>query len=260
MRYRFIFDNMKLTKNLAMSLQDHTYAQYERGVGLVELAIALPFFLALVFSVIWASLYFNAKISFTDALPKAVDKALRRGDFSKHQSTLALPLDCYYYYRSDSELLPPFDEGECNALGNQRYWDSIGELLYLNNISPSITDGEIALDYYNSIANYCGTDAQFGDLPRTYLYTLAYLYSLMRKSIGNQVRYPCDPTKPGGEGCISCTFSLPSGYQSTGNCKRHNHISISCTYRANFSFLNPFLSLLNLQHNNLGVFHAEVHS
>ncbi|MCB0334387.1 MAG: pilus assembly protein [Bdellovibrionales bacterium] len=229
------------------------------GIGIVEVAIALPFFVAVIFAILGVSLYFNAKSSVLEALSKAVDKASTRGDFSNYQETFHLPLDCFYYFRNGPDLSAPFDQEQCFTLHGGRSWNRVGELLYYHNLTPTKTDGDEALSGYDSVASYCGPGAQVTDLPSTYLYTLAYFYSYLRKSLGAGVRYPCSAKD---EGCIECAFMLPVGYEEspTGDCRQHEHISIRCKVNPPIPLLGSLFSILGLDKHEHGVFSVEVNS
>ncbi|MCB0332902.1 MAG: pilus assembly protein, partial [Bdellovibrionales bacterium] len=198
----------------------------EDGIGLVEIAIALPIFLVMIFGILWASLYYHAKITFTEALPSAAKKAFTRGDFGKYKNTLHAPIDCFYYFRTGSDNYAPISNDGC-SLEEGSYWDSVGEALYYHNSSPTETEPDDALEIYDAMADYCGSESVINDLPRPYLYTLAYFYSTLRQSIGSQIRYPCDPRAQDGSGCVLCDFELPQGYPASGNCRRHKHIRMN---------------------------------
>jgi hypothetical protein len=247
---------------------------------MIELAIGLPLFLGFLFASYWAVLYYNARTALHSAVPQAIQIAQTRGNISKMGSPFLIPLDCFYYLRPGSENLyvESFDSDLCAEYDDQNpSWNSVGEALYYNNAiieGDTATDPEAALALYDSLGSFCDEYTTIEELPRYFIYTLAFINSIMKKSIGPSLRYPCDPRTPDGENCLLCEFSHPdwilaqSGIScSDGFMAKDNQpgmaierMTLTCRYRPSTSLINLLLSSIGFSSSQFGLITVEGHN
>jgi len=194
-------------------------ADNQSGAYLVELALALPIFLAVVFILIWVGLALNARSSIISSVNSGVRLAMTRGD-------LAL--------MGDEPILAEINSWDGSAA-------NLPTLLY----SPDI-NSQVALDQYDDWTALVFPDDIIEDLPNRYLYALAYIYEGVKLGVGpGMVRYPCDPNGDDGEdgpGCLMCRFlnggddtglevGLHISCQDGGPCEPpENQFGIECEY------------------------------
>jgi hypothetical protein len=101
-----------------------------------------------------------------------------------------------------------------------------------------------------------GLNNDISKLPASYLYALVYTYRHFKQSVGNTVRYPCDPHDPvNGGGCLRCTnlnattgsrAPSPNMSPALGDPNYDlNAVGVSCEYRPADFFFTPLLRLVS---------------
>lgn len=166
--------------------------QKDTGAILVEIALTLPIFLILILFILWYATYANARSALTTSVLHAPSLGVTRAR-SEFIDSGFYPLHHY-----TGALTPDYDG-----------------LLY------SSVDIASARDYYGSVdPNFFrfedGTNPgtlcpiiPLEDLPKAYIFTLAYAYLSMKQSTDNQLRFPCDPNTEDGGNCMWCYFKQP---------------------------------------------------
>lgn len=155
----------------------------ERGAVFVDLAFALPIFLAAIFIILWYSYMLNARAAITAAVTTAARLAVTRGDVYRLGYSIV-------QYRYDEQ----------NA----------GEVQLYTNLSGGYTDTDYdqwSAEDPDNLGNECSPSIA-SKLPMTYHHALVYAYRAMADSVGSTLRFPCDPTAADGDGCVTCYFEL----------------------------------------------------
>lgn len=233
----------------------------EQGASLVEIVIGLPLVLAVILFLLWMVAILNARSGFQSAVVNGVRLAVTRGDS---------PLVGFHagLVGGDTGLIPNLELWQAGTA-------ALPDILY-HGVDPA--DAEA---YYNDILNkscgtgFCGVvDGDFTvqyDAPRSYAYTLAYVYESVRKIVGESARFPCDPTEADGDGCIRCRFLHPffSDDDTWGDDADEqvnlqmadlpaNNIHLQCQAKVYVSILRPVFLLLSGTSADFGLMQYEV--
>ncbi len=198
----------------------------ESGVSLLEAAIGLPIALVFVLFMIWVGVYLNAKTALTSGMGRALRLAATRSD-------------------------PNFSGGHSiQVLDEWLDGVAVSDPEKLKRLLSNGTDWDFAQAYYNQITirEIATSGEQIGDLSKKYAYALVYLNEALRQSVGNSVRFPCDPKDedlPGsyserqhGSGCLGCKFLDPE--------PNNADYTLSCKFHAGADLLNPVSNLLGM--------------
>ncbi len=212
----------------------------EAGATLVETALALPIFLAVVLIFIFFAVAQNARGSLTYAV------TMVRHAYTRGQAELI-----------GTDVIPSVQGW---LAGSGGVWSNpppdISALL-ATPAEAATAFGSSGL-YNTDSQNWFGVDLTA--LPAPYIYSLIYVLESMRQSVGPTLRYPCDPLAAGGEGCLLCRnlhpmeSSGPGPYPVFGAVGfDQTFVGISCSYRPSNVFLNPIVNLLRLIVGTAGV-------
>lgn len=184
----------------------------------------LPLILVSLLLMLWAGLLLHSQISLNSAMMNGLRLAATRGVAERAGSIQLSDLQKWKDGYDPTERLKV-------VLTTNRIADWDEALAILNNWSQD---------------NF-GRD--FRNLPLEWQQTLIYVQEAARISIGEAVRYPCDPASNSDDSidCLLCQIvsedSLtPGGGQPPRNTGR---TAISCAYQPNNLVLNFFLGLLS---------------
>lgn len=225
----------------------HNRSQRAAGATLLEIALALPFTLLGLFFLIWVGLTIHAKTSLDAAVTRALRLASTRGV---------------------DELL-----GVEVISDVQRWNDGVATTRLPQLLSRNVNWSE-AQDYYKKLL--LNVFAVYDDegqpkeieglynMPPEYIYALVYINEAMRQSIGEQIRYPCDPSNlEEGQGCMACSFLNPSTDQEHGMQPGFDaahifraagtsvppprrRIGVECRFQPSHILLSPIVALLRI--------------
>ncbi len=160
---------------------------------IVEIAIAMPIFLFFVYIFIWLAVARNQITSFSSAVHFGTRLSITRG---KKEVMGYDPL-------SENGLIPVLDKTTIDS--NDAIVKSI----------LSTEDLENSMSYTYDEWSQETLGLNFNELPNYYFYALAFIYQSLKRSVGNSVRFPCDPKDPHnndpqkGDMCLKCTFINP---------------------------------------------------
>lgn len=217
------------------------YRSCQVGGVATEAALVLPLFLFCIFAILWIGTALHANNALTTSIFKALRLSVTRGDAAKVGS---YPISALNKWAALEDM-------------------SGAEITHLHELlkSPDI-DWLTASEFHNSHtieelhSRYDISSLQ--DLPPRFLYALAYMYQGMRESIGPSLRYPCDPSAPGNEGCLSCSFFLadpelgfplrrvagePGGMRS-GDDIPLDGVGLNCEYKPALFLVTPAMNAL----------------
>lgn len=191
----------------------------EQGGQLLEFAMIFPLILAIIFGIIWMSSGIQAVTAFQRAVHEAPRFAITRARMENFQgaANTDIPLDC-----SSSVHL----------------WHGVPPS------SPNF--------YQTQGFQYCGASGDICDstLPFPYLQAIAYVNVSMRLNVGNQVRFPCDPTlsSDAADGCMRCWIEEPT-LSALWICASSpppplEHFSLVCQFRPDNILSGPIARLL----------------
>ena len=221
----------------------------EKGIAMVEMTIALPLFLLFAFTIVALAFLFNAKSALRTATERAVLLGITRG--ATEYLGMEIITEINQYKAGD-------DSGRIRELlSNKVTWGSDTDEYYeLRAGEPTTPDREVGWVFK------CPLD----EMPAEYIYTLIYTYETTRISLGDTVRYPCNPNDMSdGAGCLRCVFLNPVSVTtdikysesnpdySSPPCPQFSmdevapprrHLGIECEYQPDNIFIKPALSLM----------------
>lgn len=170
-------------------------SNHQQGATLIEIAIAIPIVLAVIFFTISISLALNARFSLHSSMINGVKLGLSRSDASRlgmqfvtnYTSKGMNPfVDSWYYGSSPSFSTIP-EDFFCKGVSYDECKDNMTSLVFAKFDQQSLTPPS-------------------PDLPPSYFYTLFYIYQSMEQSIGSSLRYPCSTDQ---SWCMFCQFQDP---------------------------------------------------
>lgn len=225
----------------------------ERGATMIEAALTLPFLLFGIFFFIWIAVSKNEEATFDSALGSAMRLAATRGD--------PLLLEPF----GTEASLTAIDHWKSGAAGGP-YTPSLEELM--THDVDWVSTGESYYDSHSTGA-FSGVVSHLKEMPLQYLYSLVYINEAMRLGVGNSLRYPCDPTQLGNDGCMDCKFLAPDGSAATypDYCAAHSGcsctvgvdcpipidaIAVECRYRPSNFLLGPLVGMVKLLAGSYG--------
>jgi len=212
------------------------------GAVLIELALALPLFLALILGIIWASQLFQAQTTLTAAVGNSLRLGITRGNELEMGMDIIAAVQTYdgptlKQLLISADLHDTLELTDYNDLGVfSVLHDSAEQPLYLQ---------DLALHYPE------------------FVYSLIYINATMRNSIGASVRYPCDPDPAEGEvddgaGCLLCVFRNPydpdplAPYFLAEYPQLTREVAIECSYRPGGGLTKTVFNLLALASGAVG--------
>lgn len=197
----------------------------EQGAYLVELVLVLPFLLALMFMFIWLAIYIQSQISFTSAVNNGVRLAVTRGNAQ------------LMGFSTGQGIIPSLESSDI--------WSNESEPLFCHRIETLPCK-----EFYNSWSARNFNGLSFTQLSKDAVYAVAYVNEAVRLSVGDSVRFPCNPNgtpatdgqeEDDGQGCLSCEVVTSSGAAlSTATKKR---LTISCNFQP---IVYPYSTAMNL--------------
>ena len=155
----------------------------DRGMVYLELIVVFPLFLALFLGMLFLITFIHARNSLETSINVALRHAVTRGDL----------------VRMEGEIVPDINR-----------WKENGGT-YSTAEKYFITEGE-DIQKYNAWISEVFVGQKLSDMPEQFLYALAYVNDTMRQSLGASVRFPCDPNKDNGWGCLKCFPVNPKAY------------------------------------------------
>jgi hypothetical protein len=218
------------------------YIQNAHGATLVETAIFLPLFLFGILFFVWLGVTWNEKSTLNAGLGNAVRIGATRGNSTTTHQNILVDVDNW------SPISAPSSPS-----------NTVQDLLAYNNLPNGTTDWSTARQFYDdpsppaplrSSHQIFTSITYLQEMPPQHKYTLIYIYQSLRQSIGNSIRYPCNPhDATNGAGCVSCRFLNPETQADNPNISdppSGDVIAVSCDYRpANF-ILAPLYGLLGI--------------
>ena len=207
----------------------------ENGATLVELAITFPFFIAMIFGLLFTSMAFNARTSLSISMGEALRYGITRGD--RHSF-------------GGMRVIADID----NFVENKRYTNRLPKYLYSRGLddneepSPTSLSGSELGHIQSEVTSIFGKGLQH--MPPTYVYSYVYIHELMRTRLGHgNVKYPCDD-RPG---CLKCRFLNPDAPLDTSidpedrysGSVPMNRIYMECSYLADFGFYTAAMSIFS---------------
>ncbi len=234
----------------------HNNVKSASGATVIETVIFLPILLILVFFCYWLGVMSNTKAAFSVAVKEALYLAVTRSDPLTLNLTAATTLP--------SGSIPSVTTW-INGSGSPQ----IDSLLYWNGSSYNLSSDPNYNVYYsrtnsNGVLRSIAPQQDLYDLPASYTYALIYIYQTMRQSVGDSIRYPCDPTPANpndGAGCLLCFFDDPIN-PGSGNLFDPNvdpslnpnygpgNIAISCSFTPDTLIGNVLRALFRLVTGN----------
>ena len=235
----------------------------QQGAMLVEIAVGLPIFTALLFMTYWIFMAYSWKESITVSVYTAVDLAKTRGNpysvglATTSQVTGETAEGLGYASMDALGLIPPLDRF-MNGEGWQGEMGSFSEpgLLTSGNMPDYTQFGGSAENAYGYfIASQGWTSLNFADgppasIPRSALYAMAYAYELLRTNLPTGTKFPCDPNgsieNGDGPGCLYCVPAKPEDL----NCEPDNcndRFGLQCYFKPSNVLLGPIRAILGME-------------
>jgi hypothetical protein len=226
-------------KKLLHRAQDYKKKQL-RGAALLEIIICLPVLLMMMWLFLYVGIMYNARSSLVSAMENSLRVALTR-------SNLSLSM-------ADEESLYQYLDTLCSSLsGSGR--NALEPILFANQKE------EAGIDEYNrNTAHWkdwyqSGEGALFCEQPLHNIYAIVFIQLTMQNSVGNSVKFPCDPRsddKDAGAGCMRCIPLNPCSLDRSlvkSSCDQStifHRVAIECEFRPDSVFVAPFDALANL--------------
>ncbi|MBN8550318.1 MAG: hypothetical protein J0M12_13465 [Deltaproteobacteria bacterium] len=219
----------------------------QKGATLVETVIVLPLFLFGVLYFIWWAVTINERTALETGVGNAIRLAATRGNPGLVRKKL---ISQVHAWNEAGDGVAPTG------------YSPVEELL----IWPPAAWNDVKL-YFNDdmIAPLLGVEPllsapYFQKLPPEYIYTIIYVLQSLRQSIGNSIRFPCDPSAPDGAGCVLCKFLNPVTLDSTPLTSNspapseipRRTIALECTYKPASHLLGPLRGMLSAISGPLG--------
>jgi TadE-like protein len=226
-----------------------------RGATIIEFVMFFPVFLAGLFILIWLGVAMNARGALSAAVDNGVRLAATRGN-----GNLYGKLDDPNSPTRRVGAMPSFDNwvfDSRNGAGGSTPQSRVG----------LIVSGESSIDRYNTASAHIfpgdgagGGALTLATLPPHYTYAIAYIVQAMRMSIGESLRYPCDPrnedgTDPqNGENCLYCRPVHPTTFDNQvfnpstigASSLLSRRFAIRCDFKPAPYLLRPILKLLSM--------------
>ncbi|MCB0320558.1 MAG: pilus assembly protein [Bdellovibrionales bacterium] len=221
----------------------------DSGAALLEIALTISVFLAIVFWALWFGFALHARTNFIASMGDGLLYGVTRSDSTSFYDQSAIP-SLNNFHNSG---VVPTDASRADEA------HQLMTLLYHKGKSQSESDDAFDLAHVESqvIAPVFGTSAKFDDLPLSYLYTLALTHEFMRLKIGAElVRYPCS----GEPRCLRCEFVNPDSivdpllptntpYDTTtrpfgADEMNPNLLGLTCTYNLDLMFSSTIGALI----------------
>jgi len=191
---------------------------------MVEIAFCLPFVLLFIFLIIWVSFSLHAKSSLDSALNHSIRLAATRGIKETVGSKIISDVQDW---TGGGPISGPLQL----LLANNRTWLGDADTYYTHltqNTFPAL--------------------ASMADLPPEYIYFYIYVGEEMRESVGDYVKFPCDPNAADGAGCLSCAPLNPDSLTVSPYAADppRRSMGFECSFRPSGVFVEPVVGLLRL--------------
>ena len=223
---------------------------------MIEVVLMLPLFLLGIFFILWIAYVYNSKKALVSSLENGVRLASTRGKAGLFEG---MPITA------------GVEEFKSGALREVDYFilnDEAGGLgvirpLLEHNI-PTKTFDELYNAQVKKIFSSLGK-SKLSELPAYYTYALVYAHKAMRMTVGDSVKYPCDPRNPDpsdktdGENCLWCRPVNPVTMDDTpfDPDRKENgitldatlllrRVAIRCDYKPGGMIVRPFLKMLGI--------------
>lgn len=173
----------------------------ESGAIIVEVTIAIGVMLAVIFMLLWIAVNFNNASSLTVAVANATRLGATRGNLHY----MGYDVNNVSF---DRGIIAELDAYQKTGTASQRVQN------LLSSADIGWQDAEEAYDLWTDEVY----EREFHELPLQLLYVIAYVNESMMMSVGESIRYPCDPlneepvdpdTALQGRGCLMCRFIDP---------------------------------------------------
>ncbi len=189
----------------------HQLATNERGSTFTEFALIVPIVLIILLMGMWLSLFVHAKASVTSAVNQAVRLGITRSDSAG----------------IGREMIA--------RLHTTPFWTTANYELFCHNVDNT--------DCKNFYDNWAQTNfaVDFDQLPISHRYVLVYAHEAVRISIGNTIRYPCEPDTVGGGRCLACRMLPPNSLGALPDSKTRT--VLRCDYNVETAFDRPITAL-----------------
>lgn len=202
----------------------------QTGAYFVEIVLLIPLFLLGVYFFIFFGYYLHLRSSFNEAVSKAARLAIPRSNSQILDSQIS---EAFENYLRDG------------AIGLNDQTRALLATADLQN--PSVPD------YYDEHWLQPVFDRRLAEMPEVYLHTVVYLNEAIRQSVGQAVRFPCEPNQEDGAGCFSCLFLNPDSVGNnsideldTVDTPYTNRLYIRCRYRPTGILVDPVVALLRI--------------
>lgn len=221
----------------------------EQGASIIEFVVLLPLFLFTLLFLIWFGATIHAKTSLASAVTNGLRLASTRGRGDV--------IGQYYSDSVDSHfvgIIPNLDAAHASidARDGSTIPGAPLDARALGLLSHGMDgNAEETMDDLNTATADVFAGYKLFDIPfPEYSYAIAYASQAMRMSVGSKLRFPCDPHKEDGEGCLLCRPVNPitmddtpfaGDYQIVGK-----RIALRCDYRPSSFILTPLLRMLSL--------------
>lgn len=190
---------------------------------MVEIAFCLPIAMLFIFGIAWISFWLHAKSSLDSALNHSIRLAATRGVQETVGSAIIQDVQDFtngYGMSTDLQDLLTYNVP----------WDSTVET------------------YYDDLTEATFSSHTLQQLPPEYIYFYIYVGEALRQSVGDYVKYPCDPTEPDGAGCLSCAPLNPTTLDLTPTTDEppRRSMGFECSFRPASVFLSPVAGLVKI--------------
>ena len=223
---------------------------FQNANVILEVVIILPLFLLGLFLVIWIAYISNARASLGSAVENAARLAGTRGKPGLYQGEA---ISSYDFLRS----------GAIKALDEYHLSRSIPSDQKRRELLTYKVEGHHFAEFYDgyvkTVFEPIGIE-KLSDLPAHYSYALAYAARAMRMSVGESIRYPCDPYDTNdskqGEYCLLCrpvnpvtkddTPFDPADYPNEDETIIFRRLALRCDYKPGGFVVKPIMAMFNL--------------
>ena len=247
-------------QQIVMSVTKMIKQRKSYGGVLIEAALVLPIFIAVIFAFIWAGYYFNAKTSLSSTLIRSLRTSVTRGNFALGEGTIQDIEDWYTFGGAPSARLDSL------LRSSDITWNT-AKSFYDNEAT------EVVRTTINTFGPVIPNPIMPDYVPRSYVYTYVMLYEGFRQSVGKSLRYPCNPDLPGGDRCLMCVLvhpdpalrnpraSFAEAFTVQGTTfdtyPSSTGLGLRCRYKPNAFMLRPVMNMLNIMTggtlNDIGV-------
>lgn len=235
-----------------MCQQARHHPAAESGATLIETLIILPLFLFLILLVIWYGVSLNERATLDTAVGHGIRLAATRGNTRLVHDEI---LTSVHTWNGEAIGTSVFTHPKLKELlvfpgtlpdGSPAQWGDVRPIL----------NHDVVGAFEGTLSDLYGGQTPFQKLPPEYIYTIIYIHQTVRQSLGDSVRYPCNPNDPDGAGCLLCSFLNPETFTAQPNLQYNvghpgeppptNLIAVECSYRPATFLLTPLVKMLSM--------------